>query len=167
MYEFPALIAKGIKLHREIDFFTDSHPLVLKSKEKLRAHHGHYSGVVVDVFYDHFLAANWAEYHPETLEVYAANTYQLLRENIEYLPQAAQMMLPYMIGENWLVNYAKIEGIDQACKGIGRRTKFKSNMATASQDLIAHYTDLESDFKAFFPVVRKFSKRFLENMDRI
>lgn len=167
MYNFPPSITKGIRLHREIDFFTDNHPLVFKSKEKLRERHGHYSGVVVDVFYDHFLAANWTTYHPQTLDQYADQTYKLLTDNLEQLPQAAQTMLPYMIKDNWLVAYATIDGIDQACKGIGRRTKFKSNLPTASQDLIKYYDEFEDLFKAFFPSVREFSNQFLKNTDSL
>ncbi len=163
MYEFPPLITEGIKLHREIDFFTDSHPLVSQSKDKLRTRHGHYSGVVVDVFYDHFLAANWSSYHSLNLEEYADNIYKLLSDHFDQLPQGAQIMLPYMIKENWLVNYGNIDGIDKTCKGIGNRTKFKSNMADASKDLIKYYDGLEADFKAFFPHVRSFSRQFLEN----
>ena len=162
MYEFPPQIAKGIRLHREIDFFTDHHPVVADSKDKLRLRHGHYAGVVVDVFYDHFLAANWREYHPLNLEQFAEDRYKLLRDHIELLPPAAQMMLPHMIKDNWLVNYSNIEGIDQTCKGIARRTKFKSNLENASQDLIKHYEGLEDEFKKFFPSVQSFTQQFLE-----
>lgn len=165
MFEFPPSIAKGIRLHREIDFFTDSHPVVLKSKNKLRVHHGHYAGVVVDVFYDHFLAANWRDYHPLDLEIYADNVYKMLNSNHQFLPESAKMMLPYMIRENWLVNYSKVEGIDQACKGIARRTKFESNLKTASQELIKYYEEFEEDFKTFLPTVINFSRRFLEKQD--
>lgn len=165
MYEFRPQITKGIRLHREIDFFTDNHPLVSNSKDKLRPRHGHYAGVVVDVFYDHFLAANWMEYHPQRLEQFAEERYKLLYDHIEVLPPAAQIMLPHMIKDNWLVNYSNIDGIDQACKGIARRAKFNSNMANASQDLIEHYEGLEDDFKKFFPSVQNFAQQFLAQED--
>src|SRR5690606_38990711 len=71
MDDYPPEVTKGIKLHREIDFFTDNHPVVMKSKDKLRVKHGHYAGVVVDMFYDHFLAVDWESYHPQPLKIFA------------------------------------------------------------------------------------------------
>lgn len=161
MNDYPSEISKGIKLHREIDFFTDNHPVVLKSKDKLRAKHGHYAGVVVDMFYDHFLAVNWDLYHPQKLKIFADNIYALLQENIDYLPPGAQHMLPYMIKDNWLVSYADIKGIDKACKGIASRTKFASKMETATLLLEENYDEFKKEFESFLPVIKQHSALFL------
>src|SRR5258708_857949 len=64
-------IAKGIELHRAIDYFTDLHPIVRQSKNRLRPKYNHYSGIIVDIFYDHFLAANWNQDSEVTLPEYA------------------------------------------------------------------------------------------------
>lgn len=161
MFDYPPAITKGIKLHREIDYFTDNHPIVLKSKDKLREAHGHYAGVVVDIFYDHFLAANWELYHPLNLKDFAEGTYEILKKNSSFLPPKAQYMLPYMIKDNWLVNYAQIQGIDQACKGIARRTKFKSNMENATIDLQKYYEEFKKEFDLFIPIVKKHCDTYL------
>lgn len=163
MEDYPPEITKGIKLHREIDFFTDNHPVVMQSKDKLRAKHGHYAGVVVDMFYDHFLAVNWELYHPQPLKIFADNIYALLQQNIDYLPQGAQYMLPYMIRNNWLVSYAEIKGIDQACKGIASRTKFDSKMETASLLLEENYNEFKKEFESYLPIIKRHSELFLIN----
>lgn len=161
IFDYPPAITKGIKLHREIDHFTDNHPIVLKSKDKLREVHGHYAGVVVDIFYDHFLAANWKLYHSLDLKDFAKNTYEILQKNSIFLPSKAQEILPHMISNNWLVNYAQIQGIDQACKGIARRTKFESNMENATIDLREYYEEFKKEFSLFMPIVKKHCETFL------
>src|SRR4051812_44429809 len=76
--QFPSGIARGIRLHRAIDEFTDSHPIVKKSKDRLRPAYRHYAPVIVDVFYDHFLARNWTRYSDTALADYAEQTYDLV-----------------------------------------------------------------------------------------
>ncbi len=162
--KYPEDIQKGILLHREIDFFTDSHPIVSQSKYKLRASQGHYSGVVVDIFYDHFLAANWKDYCPTPLQKFAQSTHAKLQDNLHWMPPDAQFMLPYMIQNNWLVSYQTIEGIERACKGMAQRTKFKSNMANAHEQLLQHYDTLKEDFNTFFPLLNAHCKEFINNI---
>lgn len=155
---------KGILLHREIDFFTDNHPIVTQSKDSIRAYQGHYSGVVIDMFYDHFLAANWIDYCTIPLHSFASITYQKLEENKHVMPPDAQFMLPYMIRNNWLVSYKDIQGIENACKGIAQRTKFRSNMANAHLQLQKYYDVLEADFRAFFPLLNAHCQKFMDNI---
>ena len=144
-------IAKGIELHREIDFFTDQHPIVTESKKRLRPKYHHYSGVIVDVFYDHFLAINWNDYHQELLPDYANSIYDLIQKNSAILPDRVNIMLPYMINSNWLVNYANTEGIHRALTGMARRTPFESKMDESISDLKENYEEFKTEFTAFFP----------------
>jgi acyl carrier protein phosphodiesterase len=69
--DYPDSLRKGILLHRHIDTFTDSHPIYRKSKHRLHSKYGHYSGVIMDIVYDHFLSKNWSVYSNEKLEDYA------------------------------------------------------------------------------------------------
>lgn len=146
-------IARGILLHREIDFYTDNHSIVLESKDKLRERYRHYAGVVTDIFYDHFLAANWEEYSELSLKQFADQSYATVLKRKSILPARASFMLPYMIRDNWLVNYAKVEGIRRACQGVAKRTKFKSNMEFAAEDLKKDYNAFQDDFQRFFPEI--------------
>ncbi|NNE02795.1 MAG: DUF479 domain-containing protein [Eudoraea sp.] len=153
----PERVQKGILLHRAIDTYTDSHPITKQSSKRLHPNHGHYSRVVVDIFYDHFLARNWNTYSDTSLDTYVSQFYELLDIHYPILPIGVQKMMPYMIGDNWLVNYAHIEGINRVLKGMYRRTKEKSNMNFAVLDLQEHYDLFENEFHAFFEELIIFS----------
>jgi acyl carrier protein phosphodiesterase len=154
-------VVKGIELHRAIDEFTDNHPVVGQSKNRLRPKYRHYAPVIVDVFYDHFLAKNWSNYHPTKLEDYAARAYQTLHRFHEWLPSDVKHMLPYMERGNWLVNYAKLEGIHRALTGMSRRTKFDSKMDESINDLVNSHAEFEAEFELFFPELKLYSENFL------
>jgi acyl carrier protein phosphodiesterase len=153
----PERIQKGILLHREIDTYTDTHPITKQSSKRLHPNHGHYSRVVVDIFYDHFLARNWKTYSDISLDRYVSQFYELLDTHYPILPIGVQKMMPYMIGDNWLLNYAHIEGINRVLKGMYRRTNEKSNMNFAVLDLQEHYDLFENEFHAFFEELIIFS----------
>ena len=144
-------IQKGILLHREIDDFTDSHPIVLESKKRLRPNYHHYAPVISDVYYDHFLASLWNNYHKTPLIEYTNWAYQLLKEQDTIIPKNALRLLSYMSRDNWLYNYQFIEGIDRALTGMSRRTPFDSKMENASIDLKQDYEAYKQEFVSFFP----------------
>jgi len=146
----PSRIQKGIVLHRLIDSYTDAHPTVRKSTKKLHKNYSHYSGVIVDIFYDHFLAKNWEMYSDTPLAIFVDNFYDLLEDNYELLPDGTKHMMPYMIADNWIFNYSKLEGISKVLQGMNRRTKNKSKMNFAILDLEEHYTEFEKEFTSFF-----------------
>lgn len=161
LQQYDSKIIKGIELHRSIDEFTDSHPVVTQSKNRLRPKYRHYSGVIVDVFYDHFLASNWSMFHPDSLENFAQNSYNVIVTTDITLPEELKHMMPYMIDGNWLVNYAKLEGIHRSLSGMARRTPFKSKMEEAVNDLREHYDDFQNEFMEFFPQLDAHCKQFL------
>jgi len=152
-------IQKGILLHRSIDTFTDQHPLVRESTKRLHENHGHYSSVIVDVFYDHFLAKNWLEYHQTPLSDYVSDFYNLLEINFEVLPPKIQKMFPVMKSNNWLLMYATIDGITSIFEQMSRRLNYKNRMHLASLDLEKYYTEFETDFTIFFNELRTFSRQ--------
>jgi acyl carrier protein phosphodiesterase len=155
----PERVQKGIKLHRFIDTFTDAHPTVRKSTKRLHENYSHYSGVIVDIFYDHFLAKNWSTYSNVPLEVFVDNFYDLLEDNYEILPDTTKHMMPYMIADNWIFNYSKLEGIGRVLNGMNRRTKNKSKMNFAILDLEEHYDEFEKEFTSFFEELVTYSKQ--------
>ncbi|WP_318345011.1 acyl carrier protein phosphodiesterase [Flagellimonas baculiformis] len=155
----PEKIQKGIMLHREIDTFTDAHPITRQSSKRLHKNYSHYSMVIVDIFYDHFLAKNWNDYSETPLAEYVENFYDLLEDNYDILPMATKRMMPYMIADNWLLNYANLTGIERVLNGMNRRTKNKSKMNLAILDLEEHYTDFENEFITFFEELITFSRQ--------
>jgi acyl carrier protein phosphodiesterase len=156
-------IAKGIALHREIDWYTDRHPVVKQSKDRLRPKHHHYAGVITDVYFDHFLARNFDRYSEKILPDFAHECYAIIQQHDSILPDEVKFMMPYMIKGNWLVNYAKIEGIHRALSGMARRTRFDSKMAEASEDLRSNYSDFEKEYFMFFPDLQNFAKEWLKS----
>jgi acyl carrier protein phosphodiesterase len=159
--KYPTDIQKGILLHREIDTFTDAHPIVRQSTKRLHENYGHYSGVIVDILYDHFLAKNWSVYSQIPLDEYAETFYDVLEDHFEILPLRIQRLMPYMIADNWLLNYAKIEGIQRVLDGMNRRTKHKSKMNEATKELKKFYSEFEEEFTLFFEELINFSNQKL------
>jgi|APTNR8051073442_1049403.scaffolds.fasta_scaffold00001_90 acyl carrier protein phosphodiesterase len=161
--QFDPEIIRGIQLHRAIDEFTDSHPIVTVSKNRLRPKYRHYSGVIVDVFYDHFLARNWDTYHPELLPDFADKAYGIIQSHDPILPKEVKFMMPFMIKGNWLVNYARTEGIHRALSGMARRTPYESKMEQSVEDLKKNYAEFSQEFATFFPTLKQFATEFLQN----
>lgn len=147
---YPLEIQKGIILHRAIDTFTDAHPIFRQSTKKLHEKYHHYAGVIVDVFYDHFLAKNWNTYSDEKLEKFVDRFYQSLHNNHSILSERTKGMMPYMIEQNWLVSYQTVEGINQILTQMDQRTKNESKMRFASQELTEYYSEFEAHFSEFF-----------------
>ncbi len=156
--KYPKDIQIGILLHREIDTFTDAHTTVRKSTKRLHKKYGHYSGVIVDILYDHFLAKNWKTYCEVPLDEYVDNFYNTLEDNFDILELRVQKMMPYMIPNNWLLSYASIDGITKVLDGMNRRTKNRSQMNLAVNELEEFYTEFENEFMSFFKELMAFSK---------
>ncbi len=164
--KFSLPIQKGIILHRRIDTFTDSHPIVLQSCKRLWNKYRHYSPVIVDIFYDHFLAANWSSYSTTPLTIYAESCYRLLEAQNESLPEKIKVMLPYMRQQNWLVNYAQVEGIRKTLTGMSRRTPFESGMEKAVESLVEHYPHFQTEFEEFFLYLKDFVAAEISKLEK-
>ncbi len=158
---YPEGIKKGIVLHRKIDEFTDQHKIVLKTKKRLRPKYRHYAPVIADIYYDHFLASKWSDYHSEDLKSYTTSFYRRIYRHKAYIPSAAQHMLSHMSIDDWLYNYQFIEGIDRALTGMSKRTKFDSGMETASQELKENYMEYDNEFVEFFPHLQLMCEQFI------
>ncbi|GGI57332.1 acyl carrier protein phosphodiesterase [Winogradskyella haliclonae] len=148
--KYPEAMQAGIVLHRFIDSYTDSHETFRQSTKRLHKAYGHYSGVIVDIFYDHFLAKNWKEYSDIPIEDFIQNFYSNLNENFEILPERFKKLSPYMIADNWLLSYASVEGIQKVLDGMNRRTRGRSKMNEATKELKLYYKAFENDFTQFF-----------------
>ena len=161
---YPEKIQIGILLHRKIDWFSDNDDFVKKSKRRLDKRYGHYKGVIIDIFYDHYLAKNWSTYSSIPLQEYTHEFYNLLQNNMDVLPDRIQFLMKYMIKDDWLTNYANLAGIEKVLIGMNRRTNKVSDMDLAINDLKANYKDFESDFEVFFDKLRNFSATTLKEL---
>lgn len=158
-------IQKGIRMHRAIDDFTDHHPIVQRSKERLYPKYHKYSAVIVDMFYDHILARNWSDYSPLPLTKFTQSVYQVLNAHKASFPETSKRFLYYMSQYDWLNSYGTEEGIDKALSGLSRRTKFVSKMEESSKELVLNYADFKLEFEAFFPKLNEFCIDWLRQND--
>jgi acyl carrier protein phosphodiesterase len=149
-------IQEGIVLHRKIDAFTDTHEIVEKSKARLRNAYRKYASVIVDIYYDHFLAKNWNTYSTESLDLFSNNVYHLVNCHHSILPEKSQQFAYYMIKNNILFHYGNLEGIEKVLYGMSRRASFVSNMEFAINDLKEHFDLFEKEFELFFPELKNY-----------
>ena len=161
--DYEKAIGQGMLLHREIDRYTDAHPSFLQSKHRLSEQHGHYAGVIVDIFYDHLLAVHWATYSNVPLPRFAQHIYTVLQQHIILMPTSAQRVLGYMKAHDWLSNYAYREGITRTLLGMQQRARFPNQMSLATHDLQKDKEDYTSEFQNFFPHVQQHVTNFLSN----
>ena len=162
--DFPMEIQKGIILHREIDTFTDAHPVFRQSTKRLHANYHHYSGIIVDIFYDHFLAKNWSSYSDETLANFTERFYQSLRDNYDSLTPKIQKMVPYLIQQNWLMSYQTIEGIAIILEKMDNRMKRDSIMRHSVAELRTFYLEFEQEFTTFFEEIKAHSNLKIQTL---
>lgn len=144
-------VIKGIQLHRAIDHFTDHHPIVLQGVKRLNGDYGRYGSVIIDMYYDHFLASLWTEYHSAPLERYSEIIYSRLLPFLEIMPKKTQYILPFMVHNNWLASYAGTEGLSRALNGMSNRARFPSGMESATDFLIDNYDAFKEEFVFFMP----------------
>jgi acyl carrier protein phosphodiesterase len=162
MEQFEPDIVKGIELHRSIDDFTDHHPVVLKSKVRLRAKYRHFAPVIVDIFYDHFLARYWKNFHSRSLEEFTIVSYAIIQSEWSILPAGVRQMLPYMIKQNWLLQYEELAGIERVLKGMAQRSRFDSKMDESIHELKQYYSEFRADFEVFFPDLIQHANQYLQ-----
>lgn len=153
--EFPPGVAEGIRTHRKIDAFTDSHERVISSKRLVSRERRKFSGIIVDLAFDHVLALNWGDYSELPLGDFIQRTYGLLAANAGLMPPRPREVLRFMIEEDWLGSYRELEGIGRALDRIAVRIERKfgrgSGLAGAAEEVARNYGALEENFRAFFP----------------
>ena len=143
-------ILKGIRLHHAIDYYTDNHPVVALTKKRLNPAFGHYAPVITDVYYDHFLAANWNEYSDISLEIFAKKSYSALRKHRNLFPTDFQLAFIYMRFRNLLVSYRTIEGVKFVFDRMSGRAVNSRNLHLAIEELKENYPLYEKEFHEFF-----------------
>ena len=151
---FPSAVLAGIQLHRRIDAYTDSHPIVQRAIGRFPAERRRYAGIVVDVFFDHCLARHWHAYVDEPLDAFTGRVYDVLAAEPE-LPGRLAAIAPYMIADDWLGSYRDFRVIGQVLQGISRRLSKPEGLAGAIHEVQALYEPLTEDFREFYQVLQE------------
>ncbi|MGD1922069.1 MAG: ACP phosphodiesterase [Pleurocapsa sp.] len=148
-------LQKGLKCHQAIDIFTDKHPIVKRSKQRIDLKYRRFSGILIDVFYDYILANNWQYYSNISLEEFVSTVYNSWDDYLPVLPVYPQGVINRLIAEDWLGSYINLVGIEQTLARISWRLNKRSDrqydLTPAVQELTTNYSELEQDFKLFFP----------------
>lgn len=152
-------LRRGITHHRRIDQFVDQHPLVAQSRARLLPPFRRFAGVLVDVYYDHLLATDWARHGTaEPLEDFVAGVHRDLQQNIAQLPPSLQAIVPRLQQESWLASYARLEGIDAILRRMQSRVRRENPLGRGGEPLRAQLDDFADDFAALWPELVSVSK---------
>jgi acyl carrier protein phosphodiesterase len=157
-FDYPAAVQKGIKLHRAIDQFTDTHETTQQLKSFFRPQYRLYSGAFADVVYDHFLATDPGEFSSEKkLREFAGSIYQVLEKEYDILPPLFQKMFPYMKEHDWLFNYSHKWAIEKSFGGLVRRSAYLTESKVAFEIFNEHYEAMRLCYADFFPSLKKYA----------
>jgi acyl carrier protein phosphodiesterase len=152
----PDDLARGVVLHRAIDHFAESHPAFCRSRSRVSPVRRRYAGVLVDVFYDHLLARDWASIHPQPLDEYCEAVYGLIRDRLHDLPASSHPALKLMAQEDWLTSYAQIEGIADVLARMSRRARQPNPLLRGEQEFLADVEGFTEDFYEWLADTREF-----------
>jgi acyl carrier protein phosphodiesterase len=156
--DYPPAVRDAIGLHRAVDRYTDAHPVVLSSRRLVSDARRRFAPIMVDVFYDHFLARHWSDYCDVPLHRFAHQVYEVLQAHRAVVPERLQRVAPRMAADDWLNAYAEVAGMQAAINGIARRLHRFRRAAVlhgGADELIQHYAAFERDFRLFFPELRR------------
>lgn len=160
--DMPDELKLGIAMHRKVDVFTDSHPQVIISRQRISPQRRRFAGIIIDLAFDHLLAKNWISYNKQTLASFVEDFHSLLQHGRETLPEQSLKIIPHLIAGNWLLNYQSIEGVAYAINGISERYRRRfgreNQLLGGVQEVEDNLKSLNDDFETFFPELLRFAK---------
>jgi len=149
-------VRTGIILHRNIDSFTDQHPIVHLSASRFQSRYSKYSGVIIDILYDHFLASNWKDFCAIPLHDYVNRIHNVMLNNLELLPERLKNYMPGFMKERWIERYDTLEGIRDVLETMSKRTSLPKETEFAIGVMQAYYGDFHHEFFDFFSQLIEF-----------
>lgn len=161
----PARFLEGVRHHQAIDAFTDTHSIVYRSRTRLGGRFGHASGILIDIFYDHFLALNWERYSHEPLDEFTSKLYRDMRSGLPCFPKDARQAMHQIADDDRLGAYRRLEGIEDSLRLVSRRLARRIGrdlgLERGVEDLVDDFNGFQDDFDQFFPALRDFSDQLL------
>lgn len=158
----PAPVQDGIRLHQSIDVFTDSHPIIRELRKNFSKERRRFSGIALDVVFDHFLIQNWSRINGTgDVDSYVSECYDALWRNRELMPDRMKMVVSWMISRNWIKSYSELEGVGRALDGLASRLRMKHNFYGIVDELDQMYDDIEEGFLEFFPQLQSHAADFI------
>ncbi len=158
----PPDLARGVALHRAIDSHAESHPAFCRSRHRVSPERRRYAGVLVDIFYDHLLARDWAQHQPVALDRYCTTVYRHITTRLADLPEHARPAMRLMASENWLHSYADLDSIADVLHRMSLRVKRSNPLAGAEQEFAADPAGYMADFQAWYRDTALFAREWAE-----
>ncbi len=158
----PEGLITGIRLHRAVDVYTDSHPEVVAARALLPAPYRRYAGILLDMWFDHLLARDFGRWSRQGLEDYSANVRDMLRRHEVWLPPGLQRFQRYMDAHALPAGYARPEEMAAALDGISHRLRRANPVGEALPTLMGLDAPLQVRFEAFFPQLQGFAREWIE-----
>lgn len=163
--DLPPAMQRGVSIHRAIDSYTDSHAVFLQSVDRIRPRWRRYSPILIDVFYDHFLAADWQEFSTDPLRGFLDGVYAAYHKHRDRFPELITYPMDRLIASDRMMTYERVEGIGDALDRLSRRFRWsKVSLKEAVEDLDAEYESLRRDFHAFFPELIDYTRNVQESI---
>ncbi len=157
---YPLKIKRGIKLHRKIDAYTDSHPTTRASRNLYSPARRRFAGIIVDLCYDHFLYRHWPQFADVAIDQFICRIYDILMAHRTALPARMAAMVPVMIREDWLGSYQDLMGVEKALSRLSQRVTNGDRLLGATEEIKLQYRSLEANFLIFFPDLIHFVQNF-------
>jgi acyl carrier protein phosphodiesterase len=154
----PPGVRAGVRQHRAVDAFTDRHPVVMRSVARIGKTWGWFSGIIIDVYYDHILARDWGRYAEVPLRAFVDRAHGVIREHAEYMPEEARGYALRFVEADRMMSYAEVDGsgVEEALRRLSDRIAARmprraAPLHLAMPDLRAAHPELAADFQDFFP----------------
>ena len=166
-HTLPPTIRHGVWLHRRVDSYTDAHPTVINSKRRIQPEFRRYAGILVDLYYDHFLARDWSNYSDVALDDFAQAVYRIVDAHHHRFPAPMQLSMLYMTETSLLQSYRELSGIERALRGVETRLKRPSRLREAIVDLEHNHSALAEDFATFFPDLVLYARQLDQRQQKL
>ncbi|VVM48819.1 ACP phosphodiesterase [Pseudomonas fluorescens] len=160
---FSVKTEEAIHLHRKIDAFTDSHAVVKRALDRFTITRRRYGGIALDMFFDHCLARDWDQYSETTLKEFSEKVYALLQSEPS-LPEPLARVAPLIVTEDWFGAYRDFSMIGHGLDVISKRLSEPEQLRSAFEELTALYEPLSLDFAEFYPLLERFARLRLAEM---
>ena len=156
----PPQVKRGTDCHLMIDAFTDAHPIFLRSRARISAKNRRFASILIDIFYDHFLSAQWAEYSSQPLDVFVTDVYtSFLSYTLHSVPQAKDFV-QHLVAGDWLREYVTVDGVARTLGRVSYRLNRPGLLVPMLDELRENYDDLNDDFRLFYPELQSAAQKW-------
>lgn len=158
---FPAGVEQGIRLHRHLDMFADSYAGFLAVKQTMTGVPRRFSGIIIDVLFDHHLARHWQQFSTLTLPEHAQTVHSALAEHHHLLPESLQRFSALLKREEILERNTELYAIERTLVHLSSRSPRFSALALGQAQLRDFRESLHQPFEAFYPDLDSAARQFL------